>query len=205
MNYDDYAPREDYRESDLFKKAEEIRILIERITTVEAEDGAPLDEYQKDWFGRSQHYLLENSSIICAKIAGAYGAQLYDIKMQNASVIRKAAMEIITDARGLQINGYKETEYLDVLREEVDAFRVLFAEWIKTFDKQDYIIDRWGLFNPPGVHYDDHDPDDDIPFDPEERMRMMNEFMNNEEDEEGEEWKKGTKDEDADEDADEDQ
>jgi hypothetical protein len=34
----------------------------------------------------------------------------------------------------------------------------------KGFDKWDYIIDRWGLFNPPGVGPFDKDPDDDIPF-----------------------------------------
>jgi hypothetical protein len=28
----------------------------------------------------------------------------------------------------------------------------------------DYIIDRWGLFNPPGVSPFDKDPDDGIPF-----------------------------------------
>ncbi|MDP3643540.1 MAG: hypothetical protein Q8S54_10170 [Bacteroidota bacterium] len=31
--------------------------------------------------------------------------------------------------------------------------------------KKNYFIDRWGLFNPPGVGPFDHDPDDDIPFD----------------------------------------
>ncbi|SKB42472.1 hypothetical protein SAMN05660903_00652 [Salegentibacter salinarum] len=35
----------------------------------------------------------------------------------------------------------------------------------KNFDKWNYIIDRWGLFNPPGIDYDDKDTDDDIPFD----------------------------------------
>ena len=34
------------------------------------------------------------------------------------------------------------------------------------FDQWNYIIDRWGLFNPPGVGARDKDPDDDIPFDP---------------------------------------
>lgn len=52
--------------------------------------------------------------------------------------------------------------------EEVELFRVEFAERVKTFDPWNYIIDRWGLFNPPGVNYDDHDPDDDIPFNPED-------------------------------------
>ncbi len=60
----------------------------------------------------------------------------------------------------------KSLDYLQVLRDEIELFRVEFAEWVKTFDHWDYIIDRWGLFNPPGVNYDDHDPDDDIPFNP---------------------------------------
>jgi len=30
------------------------------------------------------------------------------------------------------------------------------------FDKWDYVIDRWGLFNPPGVGPFDKDPDEDI-------------------------------------------
>jgi hypothetical protein len=36
---------------------------------------------------------------------------------------------------------------------------------VASFDKWDYIIDRWGLFNPPGVGPFDKDPDDDIPSD----------------------------------------
>jgi len=42
--------------------------------------------------------------------------------------------------------------------------RLLFIDWVSKFDKWDYVIDRWGLFNPPGVGPFDHDPDDDIPF-----------------------------------------
>ncbi len=72
------------------------------------------------------------------------------------------------------MHGFKDTEYLDLLRKEVEEFRILFAEWVKTFDPWDYIIDRWGLFNPPGVNYDDHDPEDDIPFDPNS---LPNEFF----------------------------
>ncbi|GHA28182.1 hypothetical protein GCM10007103_07180 [Salinimicrobium marinum] len=42
---------------------------------------------------------------------------------------------------------------------------MLFAEWVKTFDQWDYILDRWGLFNPLGINIEDPDPDDDLPFD----------------------------------------
>lgn len=51
---------------------------------------------------------------------------------------------------------------------ELDTFRVLFAEWVNTFDCWNYHIDRWGLFNPPGINYDDIDPDEDLPFNPDD-------------------------------------
>jgi hypothetical protein len=109
--------------------------------------------------------IVANAYIIPAKIAGAEAVELYDIKMENAAIIRKAAREIMTNCTGLTMFEIKGFDYLNLLREEMELFRIEFAEWVKTFDPWDYIIDRWGLFNPPGVNYDDHDPDDDIPFD----------------------------------------
>lgn len=158
--------REQWMKLPVFKKAIEIEELVRRlIETVEKSDIDFESEFTEDMVKRNLQYLTENSMIIPAKIAGASAEDmLYDIKMENAAIIRKAARELITDARGIQMNGFKDTEYLDLLRNEVEEFRILFAEWVKTFDPWNYIIDRWGLFNPPGVNYDDHDPDDDLPF-----------------------------------------
>lgn len=150
----------------IFKKAMEIQKLVDYI--VESVEKTDIDfehDIESEMIKRNLQYLCENSMIIPAKIAGAADDDmLYDIKMENAAIIRKAARELITDARGIQMHGFKDIEYLDLLRKEVDAFRILFAEWVKTFDCWNYIIDRWGLFNPPGISYDDKDPDDDIPF-----------------------------------------
>ncbi|MTE28280.1 hypothetical protein [Winogradskyella ouciana] len=159
--------KEEWEKLPLFKKAMEIEKLVEHIVkAVEQTDIKFEKEIQAEMIQHNLEYLRKNAMIIPAKIAGAANEdQIYDLRMENASIIRKAARELITDARGLQIHGYQEEEYLDLLRKEVDEFRVLFAEWVKTFDPWNYIIDRWGLFNPPGVNYDDHDPDDDIPFD----------------------------------------
>lgn len=195
MFEDNDLPRKDHRKSALYQKAEEIRQLVARIVTVNAEDGLAVEEHEIAWFKNNQEYLLANAHTICAKIAGAYGDTLYDIKMENAAIIRKAARELITDARGLQMNGYKEVEYLDFLRAAVEEFRILFAEWVKTFDMGNYHIDRWGLFNPPGVKYDDHDPEDAIPFDRDAFLEEMgwisdedeHDGTNNPEDEEHEE------------------
>ncbi|MGJ8666679.1 MAG: hypothetical protein ACSHW7_09955 [Patiriisocius sp.] len=168
---------EDIEKMPIYVKAMEIYEIVRSI--IEAVENTDIDfdrenaEFQSDWIERSLHYLMENALVLPAKIAGAEGGDIYDIRMENAAIIRKSAMELITDARALEINGYEETEYLNLLRTEIDNFRILFAEWVKTFDVKNYYIDRWGLFNPPGVNYDDHDPDDDIPFDPDEFLDFL--------------------------------
>lgn len=157
---------EQWEKLPVYKKAKEIQKLVDYIVeAVESSDIEFKNDIDAEMIESNIGFLLENSLIIPAKIAGASGEDmLYDIKMENAAIIRKAARELITDARGIQMHGFKDIEYLDILRKEVEEFRVIFAEWVKTFDPWNYIIDRWGLFNPPGVNYDDHDPDDDLPF-----------------------------------------
>lgn len=78
--------------------------------------------------------------------------------------LRKSTRELLKKAHGIDIRGYKDLEYLDLLRNEIDESRILFAEWVKTFDCWNYMIDRWDLLNPPGINYVDHDPNDDNPF-----------------------------------------
>tara|TARA_R110002050_G_scaffold300018_1_gene467335 strand:- start:12778 stop:13260 length:483 start_codon:yes stop_codon:yes gene_type:complete len=150
----------------IFIKAIELENIVAHIVkAVEKTDINFETNIEAEMIQHNLDYLRKNAMIIPAKIAGvANDEMLYDLRMENAALIRKAAREIITDARGLEMHGYKDKEYLDLLRHTVDEFRVLFAEWVKTFDPWNYIIDRWGLFNPPGINYNDHDPDDDIPF-----------------------------------------
>ena len=164
-NDDDFKSHEDIQKMPVYKKAMELLKLVDYISeTVLKTDIKFEDEIEAEMINRNVDYLCENALIIPAKIAGAVAVDIYDLKMENAAIIRKASRELITDTRGIEIHGFKDTEYLDLLRNEVEEFRVLFTEWVKTFNCWDYIIDRWGLFNPPGINYDDKDSDDDIPF-----------------------------------------
>lgn len=169
-NEDHLDPRESFeriRKMPIYVKAKEISELVHHLVqSIENTDIKFDRKGEEALLNQSLSYLMENSMLIPAKIAGAESVDLYDIKMENAALIRKAARELATDTYGIEMTGFKETEYLDLLRLKVEEFRLLFAEWVQTFDPWDYIIDRWGLFNPPGVNFDDHDPDDDIPFDP---------------------------------------
>ena len=141
----------------LYQKAMEILMIVERITDLVPEEEEFLSTIAQDMFADALQ--------IPAKIAGAAGVDLYDIRMENAAVIRKCARQIYVSCNGFRIWDFKDVEYLELLRSKIEEFRVLFAEWVKSFDQWNYNIDRWGLFNPPGVNYDDKDPDDDIPFD----------------------------------------
>lgn len=164
---DDFRSRDKVREMPVYKKAWEIMKLGRKISeAISADDIEGEDEFKKNMLESNVRHISLNSSLLPVKIAGAEGGDLYDLRMENAAIIRKAARELLTDSTGLKIAGYPHLDYLQLLRDEVEEFRVLFAEWVKTFDQDNYIIDRWGLFNPPGVNYDDYDPDDDIPFDP---------------------------------------
>jgi len=153
-------------QSPLFIKAKEIQRLVDTLVDVVYEseleyetevEGAIIDE--------SINYMAENAILIPEKIAEVFEDDMpYDARMENAILIRKAAREILTDSTSIESFGFKDFDYLDVLRKEIDEFRILFVEWVKTFDPWIYIIDRWGLFNPPGINYDDFDPDEDFPF-----------------------------------------
>lgn len=168
--YDDDDDNHNYdidswRQLPVFIQAEVILKLVEHIVDcIPKEDSNASSPYECSLFDYHTASMMENALIIPGKIAGIHGVELYDIKMENAVIIRKAAQEIITNLRGLQIAGFKEVEYLELLRKEIEVLRPLFAEWVKTFNPYNYIIDRWGLFNPPGVDYNDKIPDNDLPY-----------------------------------------
>lgn len=154
MYEDDDDPYGNFTEQPIYKKAEEIHALVNKVAQLIPPENRMLEE--------TGNMMVADSMLLTAKLAGSIGADLYDLKMENATLIRKAARDIVLHCRHLQTFDFEYVEYLDLIRNEIEEFRVLFVQWVKTFDPWDYIIDRWGLFNPPGVDADDKDPDDDL-------------------------------------------
>ncbi len=151
---------DDTKKMPLFKKALEILQLTEGLVQIIPADNEILQE-------TTVRYMLQNAMIIPAKIAGAEVGDLYDLRMENAALIRKSARELYVQAGSLRSEeNITDTDYIVLLRNEIDEFRLLFIDWVTGFDIWNYIKDDWGLFNPPGVDAHDKDPDDDIPFDP---------------------------------------
>jgi hypothetical protein len=140
----------------IFQKGQEIYDLVTKITDLIPEDNEHL------MFVKS--CMLDDAAQLTVKIAGAEATGLYDLKMECAAIIRKAARDLVVQQHSLEAFGFKDTEYCEIIRDLVEEYRLLFIKWVADFDKWDYVIDRWGLFNPPGVGPFDKDPDDDIPF-----------------------------------------
>lgn len=144
----------------LYKKGQEIFDVVKEITDLIPEDNDMLQDIKGQ--------MLSDAAMLTVKVAGAEGGDLYDIRMQNAAIIRKAAMDLMVQNHSLDAYGFEYVEYFQIVRNLIEEYRLLFIDWVKGFDQWNYIIDRWGLFNPPGVGPHDKDPDDDIPFNPDD-------------------------------------
>ena len=117
----------------LYQKGKEIFEITSKIADLIPDD----DDYLKF----QKQLMLEDASMLTAKVAGAEGGDLYDIRMENATIIRKAARDLTTACSGLEAAGFKETQYLNLIRESVEEYRLLFVEWINGFDPWNYIIE----------------------------------------------------------------
>jgi hypothetical protein len=150
----------------LYQKAEQLFKITQGLAAIVPADNELLHE-------TTVRFMLENAMIIPAKIAGAQAVELYDLKMENATIIRKSARELSVYTGSLRFEeSISNQDYILLLRKEIDEFRLLFIDWVAGFDIWNYIKDDWGLFNPPGINAHDKDPDEDIPFNPDDFLNF---------------------------------
>ena len=138
----------------LFKKGQEIFELVKNIADLISEEDQVLDSLKS--------MLLQDAMLLTIKVSGAEAGDLYDIRMENAVIIRKAAREILTHCTSLEMFGFSEVQYLFLIREAIEEYRQLFVEWVKNFDPWNYVTDPWGLFNPPGIDAEGPGPDEEF-------------------------------------------
>ncbi len=125
-----------YRNLPVFKKSEEILEIAEVIA-----ESLKTDD-------KSEHFASEiigNAMIIQVKIAGAEGGGLYSLKMQNAVLIKFAVHDMFNAVAAAAMMEINEEDYVDLMREKVEEFRLEFVQWIRGFDKTYDIPDNWGI------------------------------------------------------------
>jgi hypothetical protein len=139
----DYDPDEEQRKLEalpIYKKALEILDLTEQIVdTFNEEDRARIHRQN----------MLEDAMIIPAKIAGAEAMDDYILKMENATIIKIHARSLLTQTSSAKYLHLQDERYLKLLRDEIEAFRLLFKQWVATFESGTTKEgDGWGLFVP---------------------------------------------------------
>ena len=134
----------------IYKKGEEILDIVHQIGKLIPKENTPLQQIKSNMYNDAMQ--------LTVKVACAESGQLYDLKMQSAAIIRKAAHDLMLTNHTLEMFGFKNTEYFEIINDLIEEYRILFIDWVARFDQWNYIVDRWGLFNPPGVKPDDDDP-----------------------------------------------
>lgn len=62
----------------------------------------------------------------------------------------------------------EDNKHLHFINGQIFADAGIVSAEVAGFNQWNYIIYRWGLFNRPGDGTHDKDPDDDIPFNPDD-------------------------------------
>ena len=119
----------------VYKKANEIRKIVEAIVKF-------IDPKKDE--AEFRYMLWEDACIMGAKIAGAEGGDLYFIRMENAVLIKVAARNLLVNTNYLRSENLCPEEYIQLLRNEIDEFRLLFIDWVNTFDRLNGRDDEWG-------------------------------------------------------------
>jgi hypothetical protein len=159
---DDQGEQWKYRHVDdcsrnLYNKAREIYKLSRTVT-----DLFPDDEHAEYTKGT----MIGNATIIPVKIMSAQRS-FYSMQMENAVIIKMNMVELRNTLWMCLAENWCDESYVNMMRAEIEEFRLLFVQWVKSFDKGNDYADEWYLFNDP-----DSFPNDDQPFD-------ANEFLNN--------------------------
>ncbi|EHQ27191.1 hypothetical protein [Mucilaginibacter paludis] len=128
--------REKYEHLPVYRKSQEIFELVEIIA-----DALKEDEMKESLAGQ----MWTNAALIQAKIAGAEGGGIYTLRMQNAVLIKLAVQDMFNAISFAEMVNINEEDYVQLMREKIEEFRLVFVDWIRGFDKTYDIPDNWAI------------------------------------------------------------
>ena len=88
--------------------------------------------------------LLTDAILIPQQIAQAESSRSLAVRIKSASFVNIMIRNIISYCNGLEKDGVKETEYLNLLRREIRSFRKSFKVWRKSISKGSNDL-NWGF------------------------------------------------------------
>lgn len=141
-------------EASLYQKAEEIDDTLKSISKLIPE--------KKVFLVFMNRLILESSGRILHNLIRAEESNRYDRKMHSAALIRSSCLEISGLGKEFRKRGFSDGKYFNIVDRQIEEFRILYLDWVAGFDNKQFITDRWGIFNPPGISIDHIQNPDDI-------------------------------------------
>jgi hypothetical protein len=87
----------------IYRKGKEIFYIVNKIAALIPENNEYLMEVKSQ--------MMCDAALLFVKVAGAEAAGLYDLKMENAAIIRKAARDLMVQNHSLDAFGFEYVEY----------------------------------------------------------------------------------------------
>ena len=78
--------------------------------------------------------LMTDASLITKEVELAALSNSYSVRMKSLTFINIMTRNILAYCNGLERDGVKEKEYLNLLRKEIKTFRSSFKKWRKSFN-----------------------------------------------------------------------
>jgi hypothetical protein len=83
--------------------------------------------------------LLTDAILIPQKIAQAEWSESHSVRRRSISFINIMTRNILSYCNGLEKDGLKEKEYINLLRNEIKSFRISFKEWRRSLGNNDNV------------------------------------------------------------------
>ena len=93
----------------------------------------------------TKQLIFENAFIIAPKILSASRDTLYEIKMENAALIRFNCRQMMDQIGYAVLMGNADQTHKSVIEEALIEFKLRFRHWVSLFQKDEF-EDEWGLF-----------------------------------------------------------
>ena len=122
-----------YSSLPIYKKSLALRDLSSSIATYFSKD-TNLFKLKRS-AGLREHIanaLYTDSNLISKQIEQAETSNSYEIRMKSAMYINTITRNILYYCNGLEHDGVKEKEYVNLLRRELKSFRRSFKQWRKS-------------------------------------------------------------------------
>ncbi len=103
--------------------------------------------YNKDLFALRQSNslrdnlydsLVTDTSLITKEIEHAAQSKSYAVRMKSVTFINIMTRNVLAYCNGLEKDGVKEKEYLNLLRKEIKSFRKSFKKWRLSLRNDEY-------------------------------------------------------------------